>query len=90
MRGRAAHPGDGVPGAVTAARPPPTVVLASVYFLAWDVRRHPGSKGRTYAFSVGNIGKEVRRIEVLPVPEPTPEPASPERPEPHRKPAPAR
>jgi hypothetical protein len=31
---------------------------------------------------VGNIGKEVRRIEVLPVPEPAPEPAVPERPEP--------
>jgi hypothetical protein len=39
---------------------------------------------------MGNIGKEVRRIEVLPLPEPTPERTSPERPEPSREPAPSR
>ena len=43
-----------------------------------------------YAPPMGNIGKEVRRIEVLPVTEPTPQPASPEKPEPHREPAPGK
>ncbi len=45
---------------------------------------------RSYARAMGDIGKEVRRIEVLPLPEPTPGPASPERPEPQREPSPAR
>jgi hypothetical protein len=39
---------------------------------------------------MGNIGKEVRRIEVLPLPEPAPERTTPERPERSPEPAPSR
>ena len=39
---------------------------------------------------MGNIGKERRHIEVLPVREPAREPERPERAEPVREPAPAR
>ncbi|GAB3197684.1 hypothetical protein GCM10027261_23550 [Geodermatophilus arenarius] len=50
--------------------------------------RRPDRAVDPYAGVVGNIGKEVRRIEVLPVPEPPLEPVSPERPQPPRDPSP--
>ncbi len=62
----------------------------SVAVLCPDGGTRADLKPSAYALVVGNIGKEVRRIEVLPVPEPTPQPASPERPEPQREPARAR
>ena len=52
--------------------------------------RRPNCSTGTYAVAVGNIGKEVRRIEVLPLPCPAPSPAWTERPEPHREAVPAR
>jgi hypothetical protein len=39
---------------------------------------------------MSNIGKERRRFDVLPAPEPTVAPAQPARPEPTREPAPAK
>ncbi len=82
--------GDVVTAPLGALEPVPRWYWRRSDFLRRDGGRRPNPGTGTYAFPVGNIGKEVRRIEVLPVPEPTPEPASPERPEPQREPAPTR